>query len=169
MSPGRQAAGKRLHELNLAGLGGHRPKHGRRALAELLKRGLEEGTPIHAIERELSGQYLADLGGEANISAMDRGLVKRLVASDLDLALLAAHRDRAAKFTREQTIHLSSAMARNSAAYAQLVKTLGGPARRAAERDGEILVRRYAADSSERSPNTEQPASAAAPERNGDA
>ncbi len=67
-SAGRVAAGKRLHERGIAGMGGRRPTHGRRALVELLKRGLEEGTPIAAFQRELTDCYISDLGGEANVS-----------------------------------------------------------------------------------------------------
>jgi hypothetical protein len=36
-SPGRVAAGKRLHALGFAGMGGRKPTHGFRMLAELAK------------------------------------------------------------------------------------------------------------------------------------
>lgn len=143
VSPGRVAAGKRLHELGLAGLGGRRPTHGRRALAELLKRGLEEGSPIAALQREAEGAYLGDLGGAEQASSMDKGLVRRLAVLDLDLALLLAQRDGAARLSKEQASRLSQDLARNSSSYAGLVKVLGGPSRRPRPTDGQIVVRRW--------------------------
>ncbi len=144
VSPGRVAAGKRLHELGLAGIGGRRPTHGRRALVELLKRGLEEGSPIAVLQREAEDAYLSDLGGLEQASAMDRGLVRRLAVLDLDLALLLAQRDGAARLTREQSSRLSQDLSRNSAAYTALVKTLGGPGRRQKPADREIVIKRFA-------------------------
>src|SRR5262245_49227006 len=53
-SPGRVRAGKLLHERGLASMGGRRPTHGRAALVELLKRGLEGGgDEIAALHRSL--------------------------------------------------------------------------------------------------------------------
>ncbi len=144
VSPGRVAAGKRLHELGLAGIGGRRPTHGRRALVELLKRGLEEGSPVATLQREAEDAYLSDLGGPEQASNMDKGLVRRLAVLDLDLALLLAQRDGAARLTREQSSRLSQDLSRNSAAYTALVKTLGGPGRRAKPADTQIVIRRYA-------------------------
>src|ERR1700674_316897 len=95
--------------------GGRGPKHGRTALAELIKRGLEAGgDALSGLHGELVAGYLADLGGAENVSAMDRGLVKRLVAADLDLALLLAMRDGAAKLSRDKLLALSGAIGRNS-------------------------------------------------------
>lgn len=156
VSPGRQAAAKALHARGLAGMGGRRPKHGRRALVELLRRGMEEGTEIATLQRELTDAYLADLGGEQNVSNMDKGLVKRMVVADLDLALLLAQRDGATKLSREQLIGLSQALSRNTANYTQLVKTLGGPGRRQVETDREVIVRRYQADPGAAKPDNGQ-------------
>ena len=86
-SPGRVEAMRRVNERGLGGMGGRRPKHGRTALAELIKRGLEAGgDALSSLHGDLVAGYLTDLGGAENVSAMDRGLVKRLVAVDLDLA-----------------------------------------------------------------------------------
>ena len=141
-SPGRVAAGKRVQALGLA-MGGRRPTHGRRALAELLKRGLEEGSPIAALQREAEDAYLVDLGGAEQASSMDKGLVRRLAILDLDLALLLAQRDGAARLSKEQASRLSQDLARNSSAYTALVKTLGGPGRRARDMDKTVVVRRW--------------------------
>lgn len=134
------AAGKR-------GIGGRRPTHGRHALAELLKRGLENehgGDPLAQLHKEMVQEYVGDLGGPDNVSAMDLGIVKRLVACDLDMGLLLAMRDAAKKISRLKMFALSAAVNKNAATYCQLVKTLGGPGRRAADTPGEIIVRRFA-------------------------
>ncbi len=140
-SPGRVAFMQRLNQEGRGGIGGRRPTHGRRALAELLRRGLEEGSPIAILQREAEDAYLSDLGGAGQASAMDRGLVRRLAVLDLDLALLLAQRDGALRLTREQSSRLSQDLSRNSAAYTALVKTLGGPGRRTKPTDGKIYVR----------------------------
>ncbi len=111
---------------------------------ELLRRGLEEGSPIATLQREAEDGYLSDLGGAERASAMDKGLVRRLAVLDLDLALLLAQRDGAVRLTREQASRLSQDLSRNSAAYTTLVKTLGGPARRAKPADQTIFVKKFA-------------------------
>jgi hypothetical protein len=140
-SPGRVAAGKRLHELGVAGMGGRRPTHGRRMLAELVKRGEELDGPIGELTRTLETAYATDYGGD--LSTAERALVKRLVMLDVDLALLIAERDKAVRFTKADALNHAQAVSRNCTAFSQLVKVLGGPARRAREADREIIVRRY--------------------------
>ncbi|MCI0426922.1 MAG: hypothetical protein L0Z46_02755 [Nitrospiraceae bacterium] len=143
-SPGRVAAMIKLNQAGLGGMGGRRPTHGRNALAELLKRGMDPDSEIAVVERDLTGAYLSDLGGEATASAMDKGLVKRLVALDLDFYLLKTMRERGAKFSRVQLFALLQAQSRNAVCYGQTVKALGGPGRRPAQINGEIIIKRYA-------------------------
>jgi hypothetical protein len=143
-SPGRIAAMTKLNQAGLGGMGGRRPTHGRKALEELLRKGAEEGSPIAVMEREIMAGYMADLGGEAQASAMDTGLVKRLVGLDLDWMLLRSWCDGAVKLSRQKLLQLSQARARNSLTFAQLVKALGGPGRRPAQLNGDIVIRRFA-------------------------
>ena len=142
-SAGRVAAGKRLHELGLAGIGGRRPTHGRRALAELVRRGEELDGPIGELTRNLEAAYAADYGGD--LSTAEKALVKRLVMLDVDLALLIAERDKAARFTRADAMNHAQAVSRNCAAFSALVKVMGGPGRRARETDKQIVIKRWAA------------------------
>ena len=142
--PKRVEAMRKLNREGRAGPGGRRPVHGRHALAELVRRGLEDGPDaLSVLHREMVNDYLADLGGPEKVSAMDLGLVKRLVAADLDMALLLAMRDGVKKMSREKLLTLSVAINKNSMTYSQLVKTLGGPHRRPSETKGEIVVRRF--------------------------
>ncbi len=145
-SPGRVASGKRLHELNQAGMGGRKPTHGRRMLAELVKRGEELDGPIGELTRRLEAAYSVDYGGD--LSTAEAALVKRLVVLDVDLALLIAERDKAVRFTKAQAMNHAQAVSRNCAAFSQLVKVLGGPGRRTKEAEREIIVRRYATEPS---------------------
>jgi|OpeIllAssembly_1097287.scaffolds.fasta_scaffold1420275_1 hypothetical protein len=140
-SAGRVAAGKRLHELGLAGMGGRRPTHGRRMLAELVKRGEELDGPIGDLTRNLEAAYSVDYGGD--LSTAEKALVKRLTVLDVDLALLIAERDKAARFTRADAVNHAQAVSRNCAAFSQLVKVMGGPGRRPREADKQIIVRRW--------------------------
>jgi hypothetical protein len=127
-SPGRVAAGKRLHEAGLAGMGGRKPTHGRRALAELVRRGVELDGPIGELTRHLEEAHTADYGGD--LATAEKGIVKRLTVLDVDLALLIAERDKALRFTRADAVNHSQAVSRNCAAYTALVKAMGGPGRR---------------------------------------
>ncbi len=140
-SPGRVAAGKRLHDLGLAGLGGRKPTHGRRALAELVRRGEELDGPIGDLTRTLESAYATDYGGD--LSTAEKALVKRLVVLDVDLALLIAERDKAARFTKADAMNHAQAVSRNCAAFSALVKVMGGPGRRQKAADREIIVRRW--------------------------
>ena len=144
-SPGRVAACKRLHTLGLASMGGRRPTTGRKALAELVKRGEQVGfdDAIAQMHREHTEAYIADCGGPGNVSNMDLGLIRRQVVLDIDLSLLLSMRDKAGTMSREKLLALSNALKGNMAAYAQLVKTLGGPGRRPVQTSGEIVVRRF--------------------------
>ncbi len=140
-SAGRVAAGKRLHELGLAGMGGRKPTHGRRALAELVRRGETLDGPIGELTQSLEAAYSADYGGD--LTTAEKALVKRLVVLDVDLALLIAERDKAARFTKADAVNHAQAVSRNCAAFSALVKVMGGPGRRAREADKQIIVRRW--------------------------
>jgi len=140
-SPGRVAAGKRLHELGIAGMGGRKPTHGRRALAELVRRGESLDGPIGELSRSLEGAYAVDYGGD--LSTAEKAIVKRLVVLDVDLALSIAERDKARRFTRQDAIAHTQAISRNCAAFAALVKVIGGPGRRQKSTDKTVVVRRY--------------------------
>jgi hypothetical protein len=144
-SPGRVAAGKRLHELGIAGMGGRRPTHGVRALAERLKRGLDPNTPLAALHAELRGKYLTDLGGEENISNMEAGICTRLADLDLVRGLLNAQRETAKRMTAANLMNHVQGVTRNCLAYVQAVKAIG-PGRRQVDADKTIIVRRFAAD-----------------------
>jgi hypothetical protein len=140
-SPGRVAAGKRLHALGLAGMGGRRPRHGRRMLAELVRRGEELDGPIGEMTRTLEAGYRVDYGGD--LSTAEAALVRRMVVLDIDLALLIAERDKAVRFTKSDAMNHAQAVSRNCAAFSQLVKVMGGPGRRQKDADREIIVRRF--------------------------
>ena len=158
-SPGRVAAGKRLHELNLAGIGGRRPTHGRRMLVELLKRGLDEGSPVAALRREATDAYIADEGGPENVSTKAKGVIRRMVGLDLDLALLDAQLDKAGTLPRKTLLELFAAKDRNTAAYNGCVKAMGGIGRGAKDADKQIIVRRWSAPEPDTQPsngNTDQ-------------
>lgn len=154
-SPGRVAAGKRLHETGLAGMGGRKPTHGRRMLAELVRRGEELDGPIGELTRNLEAAYTVDYGGD--LSTAEAALVKRLVVLDVDLALLIAERDKAARFTKADAMNHAQAVTRNCGAFSQLVKVLGGPGRRAKEVDRQIIVRRYTSASEAGKPEDQKP------------
>lgn len=64
--------------------------HGANALERLIKQGLSREHPIGVLLAERRGLYLADLGGEANISNMEAGVVDRLAKLDLFESLLDA-------------------------------------------------------------------------------
>ncbi len=142
-SPGRVAAGKRLHELGIAGMGGRRPTHGRRALVELLKRGLEEGSPIAMLRREQTDAYVADEGGPENVSTKHKGIIRRMVGLDLEYALLDAQLDKADTLSRKVLLELFAARDRNTAAYNGCVKTIGGPDRRQKDAAEPLVIKRY--------------------------
>ncbi len=156
-SPGRVAWGKQLQALGMGAMGGRLPKHGRRMLAELLRRGLDDGSPVAVLRREASDAYLGDLGGESNATTMDKGVVRRLVGLDLDWALLDAQLDGAVRLSQAQATKLRDERARNAAAYASLVKVLGGPGRRAKLTDNTYVVHRYANESSPQPEGGAQP------------
>lgn len=141
-SPGRVAFMKRLNEEGLGGMGGRRPTHGRRALAELIRRGEQLDGPIGELTRQLETAYAVDYGGD--LSTAEKALVKRLVVLDVDLALSIAERDKAKRFTKQDAIAHTQAVSRNCAAYAALVKVLGGPGRREKPTGNTLVVRRYA-------------------------
>ncbi len=141
VGPGRVAAGKRLHELGLAGMGGRKPTHGRRALAELVRRGEQLDGPIGELTRELETAYSVDYGGREDLSTAEKALIKRLVVLDVDLYLAIAERDRAVRFSKAQAIAHAQAISRNCAAFSQLVKVLGGPGRRQKPADRTIILR----------------------------
>ncbi len=141
-SPGRVEFMRRLNAEGRGGVGGRRPTHGRRALVELLKRGLDDGSPVVAMQREAEAAYLQDLGGRENATSMDQGLVRRMAILDLDLALLLAQRDGSARLSRNDASQLRQDIARNTAAYSACVKTLGGPGRRTKPADREVIIRR---------------------------
>jgi hypothetical protein len=140
-SPWRVAAGRRLHAEGLAGMGGRKPTHGRRALAELVRRGEELDGPIGELTRTLEAAYTVDYGGD--LSTAEKALVKRLVMLDVDLALLIAERDKAARFTRADAVNHAQAVTRNCSAFSALVKVMGGPGRRAKETDREFVIKRW--------------------------
>jgi hypothetical protein len=144
-SPGRVAFMKRLNEEGLGGMGGRRPTHGVRALAERLKRGLNPDTPLAAFHAELRGKYLADLGGEGNLSNMEAGICDRLADLDLMRGLLNAQRETAKRMTAAALLNHVQGVTRNVLAYVQAVKAIG-PGRRQVEADRTVVVRRYAAD-----------------------
>jgi hypothetical protein len=139
-SPGRVAAGKRLHAEGLAGMGGRKPTHGRRMLAELVKRGEQLDGPIGDLTRSLEAAHTADYGGD--LATAEKGIVKRLTVLDVDLALLIAERDKALRFTRADAVNHSQAVSRNCAAYTALVKAMGGPGRRAKDANEPLTIRR---------------------------
>jgi hypothetical protein len=132
---------KRLNQEGRAGMGGRKPTHGRRALAELVRRGEELDGPIGELTRQLEAPYSVDYGGD--LSTAEKALVRRLVMLDVDLALLIAERDKAARFTRADAVNHAQAVSRNCAAFSALVKVMGGPGRRAREADRQFIVRRY--------------------------
>jgi hypothetical protein len=109
---------------------------------ELLKRGLDDGSPVVALQREVETGYLQDLGGRENTSSMEQGLVRRMAILDLDLALLLAQRDGAARLSRNEASQLRQDITRNTAAYSACVKTVGGPGKRAKDASGPLVVLR---------------------------
>jgi hypothetical protein len=139
-SAGRAAFMKRLNEEGRGGTGGRRPTHGRRALAELVRRGEELDGPIGELTRDLETAYAADYGGD--LSTAEKGLVRRLVMLDVDLALLIAERDKAARFSKADAMNHAAAVSRNCAAFSGLLKVMGGPGRRQREADRAIVIRR---------------------------
>jgi hypothetical protein len=113
-------------------------------LLEWPRRGWDSGgEELGAFIRERESAFLADLGGEANVSAMDRALVRRLCGIEMDWLLLTAKFDRAAKLPLDRLVTLTKARSQNATVLSQLVKTLGGPGRRPSETKGEIVVRRF--------------------------
>jgi len=144
-SPGRVAFMKRLNEEGLGGMGGRRPTHGIRALTERLKRGLDPDTPLAAFHAELREKYLADLGGEGNLSNMEAGICDRLADLDLMRGLLNAQRETAKRMTAANLLNHVQGVTRNVLAYVQAVKAIG-PGRRPKDSDKTIIVKRYAAD-----------------------
>jgi hypothetical protein len=129
---------RRLNAEGRGGIGGRRPTHGRRALAELVRRGEELDGPIGELTRNLEAAYAADYGGD--LSTAEKAIVKRLVVLDVDLALSIAERDKAARFTKKDAIEHTQAVGRNCAAYAALIKVLGGPGRRAKDAGPERII-----------------------------
>jgi hypothetical protein len=144
VSPGRQAAGRRLQEQGLAGIGGRRPTHGQRALAELFRRGLDEGSPIAQLRREATDAYVTDEGGEESVATKKKNIIRRMVRLDLNLALLDAQLDKASSLPWKKQLELFAAIDRNAATYNACVKTLGGPEKRQKDVDNQIVVRRWA-------------------------
>ncbi len=140
-SPGRVAYMTRLNQEGKGGMGGRRPTHGRRMLAELVKRGEQLDGPIGELTQRLESAYAADYGDD--LSTAEKSLVKRLVMLDVDLALLIAARDKAARFTKADAVNHAQAVSRNCAAFSALVKVMGGPGRRQKPADREIVVRRW--------------------------
>jgi hypothetical protein len=147
---------RRLNAEGRGGIGGRRPTHGRRALAELVRRGEDLDGPIGELTRNLEAAYAVDYGGD--LSTAEKALVKRLTVLDVDLALSIAERDKAARFTKKDAIEHTQAVSRNCAAYAALVKVLGGPGRRAKPADREIVIKRWSAAEPDAKPDngTEQ-------------
>jgi hypothetical protein len=157
-SPGRVAAGKRLHAEGLAGIGRRRPTHGRRMLVELLKRGLDADSPVAALRREATDVYVADEGGPENVSGKGQGVIRRMVGLDLGYALLDAQLDKAGTLPRKVLLELFAAQDRNAAAYNSCVKTMGGIGRR--EKDagkGVVIVRRQYGEAPQPNTGTTKP------------
>ncbi len=134
---------KRLQEEGKAGMGGRRPTHGIKALAERLKRGLDPDTPLAVLHNEIKGAYVADLGGDENISAMEAGICDRLADLDLMRGLLNAQRETTRRMTAKKLLDHIQAVTRNALGYVQLAKAVG-PGRREKPTDNTVLVKRYA-------------------------
>ncbi len=165
-SEGRAAFMRKLHEEGRAGMGGRRPTHGVRALAERLKRGLDPETPLAVLHAEIKARYVADLAGEENCSAMELGVADRLADLDLIRGLLNAQRDAGKRMSLTQLEAFAAAVSRNAAAYLQAVKTVG-PARREKPTDRAVVVRRWAPEPSQGPGNGPGQAEATTPTANG--
>ncbi len=145
-----KSEGRREHMLRLHAAGiafGPRPKHGIRALEDRLKRGLDPESPLAVLHAEQRAKYIADLGGEANLSNMEAGICDRLADLDLVRGLLTAQRQTGKRMTAVQLVNHVQAVTRHVLAYVTAVKAVG-PGRRVKDTDREIIIRRYASEPS---------------------
>ncbi len=140
-SEGRREHMLRLHTAGIAF--GPRPKHGVRALADRLRRGLDPETPLALLHSEFRDQYVADLGGKEACSAMELGVCERLADLDLIRGMLNAQRDASRRLSLKRLEVFAATVSRNAAAYIQAVKTIG-PGRRQRPADQTIIVKKFA-------------------------
>ncbi len=155
-SEGRAEFMRRLNAEGRGGIGGRRPTHGQRALAELFRRGMDEGSPTAQLRREATDAYITDEGGADNVGAKKKNIIRRMVRLDLNLALLDAQLDKATSLPWKKQLELYAAIDRNAATYKACVKTLGGPEKRQKDTDRTVIIRRWSAEPAPSNGESEQ-------------
>ena len=126
-SPGRSEHMRKVNAAGLRGPGGAKPRHGLRALEELLKQGLQEDTEAGGItafhdDRRLG--YLKAFGDESTHTEIEQGVANRL--ADLDLARLLLVNQRGTRMSGLALVNHIIALHRNATAYIMTVRALRG-------------------------------------------
>jgi len=104
--------------------------HGRTALAALVRRGCDEGSPMALLLREREKRYLADLPDVDAASEVERSLCRRLAILDLDMGLLNAKvhtpdGERVRRIGWAKLLAVTHARADNTRTFAAVASKLG--------------------------------------------
>jgi hypothetical protein len=155
-SPGRYAfksegRARFMRELNASGRRGPgvRPvDKGDYALLVRYKAGISPESPLYSILNKYRDDFLSDLGGEPNTSAMEKETCEHMSFLKILHSLQVAQLSQAKRMSRRELSNLAQSASRTAATFGQLAKALGFQ-RRQVPSDNTIVVKRYAAEPSQ--------------------